>query len=95
LASRLHDRARTLLAAAASEGPFPTDHIAIEAWSILRKRGGYPAAMRFLGALRETPLAIEAVTRADFERAQSIAQSWAVDLLQDLPGGRIARTLPG
>lgn len=76
-ADRLHDRARTLLAAAASEGPFTTDHVAIEAWSILRKRGGYPAAMRFLRALRETPLAIEAVTRADFERAQSIAQSWA------------------
>ena len=72
-----HERAARILTEVANDHPFTTDHVLLEAWMMIRARAGWAAAMRFLGAARGTPLGVEIVTLADFERAQAIAHLWA------------------
>ena len=71
-----HQRARRLLAAIAGDRTFTTDHVLLETWMIIRVRVGWTAAMRFLAAVRGTPLAVETTSLADLERAQAIAIAW-------------------
>lgn len=71
-----HQRACRLLETIAADGTFTTDHVLLETWLMIRARAGWPAAMRFLSAVRGTPLAVETATLADLERAQAIAMAW-------------------
>ncbi|MCC6766546.1 MAG: PIN domain-containing protein [Deltaproteobacteria bacterium] len=71
-----HQQARRLLVAIAAEHTFTTDHVLLETWMMIRLRAGWAAAMRFLGAVRSTPLAVETTSLADLERAQGIATAW-------------------
>jgi predicted nucleic acid-binding protein len=71
-----HQRARRLLATIADDRTFTTDHVLLETWMMIRLRASWAAAMRFLGAVRSTPLAVETTSLADLERAQAIATAW-------------------
>lgn len=74
---RLHRRAAGTLSGLVDARPFSTDHVLVEAWALINRRAGYPAAMRFWRGLRGTPLLIETINLADLERAQAIAASWS------------------
>jgi uncharacterized protein len=71
-----HARAKALLEELKSQGPFTTDHVLIETWGLLRRRGGYESAERFLAGLRGSPIATEQATLVDLERAQAIGELW-------------------
>lgn len=71
-----HRRACQVLEAIAADGTFTTDHVLLETWLMIQSRAGWAAAMRFLAAVRGTPLAVETTTLADLERAVAIAMAW-------------------
>lgn len=72
-----HQRARELLERIGDEPTLTTDHILVEAWSLIAARYDWSAAMRFWRTIRSTPLFIETVLAPDLEYAQAIAWEWA------------------
>lgn len=70
-------RASAVLQQAADMHPVTTDHVLIEVWHLLRHRAGRDIANRFWFALRDTPVVVECVNRADLERGEGIAAVWA------------------
>lgn len=66
-----------VLRSLSSDELFTTDHVLVEAWSMIRRRQGYEMAERFLAGLRGSPIAIEAITLVDLERAEAIGLLWA------------------
>jgi uncharacterized protein len=54
-----------------------TDHVLVEAWTLVHHRIGRYAAERFWAGLRNGGVAVEPVGLADLETAWQIGQSWA------------------
>lgn len=71
-----HRRAAEILKAVENDRPFTSDHVVIEAWSLLRRRYNQKVAMRLWDGLRGTPLEFEFVIAVDLERAHAICESW-------------------
>ncbi len=73
---RSHGRAVAVLERVADEPTVTTDHVIVEAWSLLEARYGRHHAMRFWHGLGATPLRVEAATVSDLERALMVAETW-------------------
>lgn len=74
---RHHEAATALIARIAGDTAFSTDHVLVEAWHLIERRAGRHHAMRFWFGIRDAPLFVECVTRADLDRAEAIARAWA------------------
>ena len=69
---KAHARANRLLGA--GQQLVTTDHVLVEAWSLINVRGGHAAAERFWATIRAGAAAVEHVTPADLEAAWAIGE---------------------
>jgi predicted nucleic acid-binding protein len=72
---RWHERASEVLRDAGRI--VTTDHVLVETWRLVRAYGGYPAAERFWGGLREGGAVIENVLPNDLDKAWRIGEAFS------------------